>query len=505
MCSDLSLFTLQCIDYSGHRKSHSSPASSTHSKASSQFSAASALTFASDTTEFSPYFLSDWERITYYLGISPNHPELLYRSDLLENPFPTPKGRNPYTPTKTVYGVFNTPLNTVWDTVAPQIRDIVKSWKIRYSAIKAARFVTHGEDGTDTLGPIVIWIATYPTTTTAETAHDASPEILALLKGNGVEGAVVEWYEGVVEKLSGPPLLRVTNNTNPTYHVRRFLTAALGMPIATLVAIAEREYNVEGSVTMFFHENRDKHGAPSANVFGVSNCHVLRGDTTVEYEFKGAGAPPQQIRIAGLHRFQSGLDDIKACVGGYGIDADLLTREIVDLEARPKSEDPEEVAEDEAAVKAKQEKLAKVKKDIDILETFYKDIISQWGDSTSRNIGHVDWAPEISVDVQGHKYTKDIGTFKVDAARFKAHFKGNVVDLGEFYLIFLITLFNKNIFQDLSSPPNSLPICSTLKVAVGRPSNSPQIGSSGSMAVSRASSWLLLIALTEMVSRAFLL
>ena len=31
----------------------------------------------------------------------------------------------------------------------------------------------------------------------------------------------------------------------------------------------------------------------------------------------------------------------KACVGGYGTDADVLTREIVELEAKPKSEGPE--------------------------------------------------------------------------------------------------------------------------------------------------------------------
>lgn len=93
----------------------------------------------------------------------------------------------------------------------------MKNRKIRYSAIQTARFVTHGEDR-DSLGPVVIWIATYPTTTTAKNAHDASPTILALLEANGVEGAVVEWYEGAVEKLSGPPLLRVTTNTNPTYY-----------------------------------------------------------------------------------------------------------------------------------------------------------------------------------------------------------------------------------------------------------------------------------------------
>ena len=233
-----------------------------------------------------------------------------------------------------------------------------------------------------------------------------------------------------MEKLSGPHLLRVTDDTNPTHYVRRFLTTALGMPIAT----AEREAaDAQGSVALFFHENKDKCGAPSAKVFGVSNCYVLRKDTTVDYEFKGAGAPPQHVRLAGFRRFQRGLDEMKACIGGNGIDADILAREIVELEVKPKNEDPEEAAEDEAAVEAKRETLAKVKKDIGVLETFYDDANNRWSDIARRNIGHVDWAPKISVDVQGCSYTKDIGTFEVDAVKFKAQFKGNVVDLGAFF------------------------------------------------------------------------
>ncbi|KAM5534635.1 hypothetical protein V8D89_011647 [Ganoderma adspersum] len=405
-------WSLNSFHYSGHSnlKPLSSPTSPTLSETSSCLPA---LTIASDATA----------RTTYYNGISPDPPELLYRSDLLENPFPVPKGRHPHPPTKTVHGVFNTPLNAVWDTVAPQIRDVLKARKIRYSAITTARFVTHGEDGNNTLGPVVIWIATHPATTTAKDAHDASPEILALLRANGVEGMVVEWYEGAVERLSGPQLLRVTEDTNPTHHVRRFLTATLGMPIVT----AEREFvdtQAQGSVTLFFHENKDRGGAPSTKVLGVSNCHVLRKNTTVEYEFKGPGAPPQYIRLAGFHRFQRSLDEITACVGGYGIEADLLAREIVKLEAKPKSEDPEEAAENE------ERKLAKVMKDIGVLEAFYEDTKNQWVNIRRRTIGHVEWAPEISVDAHDRKYTKDIGTFKVDAAKFKAQFKGNVVDLG---------------------------------------------------------------------------
>lgn len=394
----------------------------------------STLGDASNATAVAPYHISDWERTTYYHGISDDPPELLYRSDLLTNPLPKPVGRMKNLPTKTVHGVYNTPLNAVWDTVGPQIRDLVKERKIRYSAIHPARFSTDGEDG-DSLGPIVIWIATHPTTTTAEQAHDASLAILALLESNGVKDIVVEWYEGVVEKLSGPPLLRVAADSDPTKYVRRFLTAKPGMPIST--AVREDE-DAQGSVALFFHEKKDKCGRPSAKVFGVSNCHVLRKNTNVGYEFKGTGAPPQLVRIAGFRRFQRGLDEVNACIDAHKFEAETLARAVAELEAKPmtRSEDLDEAAAVTADAEAKQIELFKSKGVIDAHEKFYNELKSQWCDIKSRNIGHVDWAPKISVDVVGLRYTKDIGTFEVDPARFKPHFKGNVVDLGTFCPIF---------------------------------------------------------------------
>ena len=95
----------------------------------------------------SQYNPSEWEKRTYYHGVSVDPPKLIYRSDYHENPFPLPEGRIQRIPTETAHGVFNTPLNPVWHTVAPKIRDTLKDKKIRYSAIHAARFVTHGEDG----------------------------------------------------------------------------------------------------------------------------------------------------------------------------------------------------------------------------------------------------------------------------------------------------------------------------------------------------------------------
>ena len=115
----------------------------------------------------------------------------------------------------------------------------------------------------------------------------------------------------------------------------------------------------------------------------------------------------------------------------------MLARDIIALEEKLTTEE-EEAAEEEAeeaeeaqeALDAKRAWLAKAEKDIDALEVFYKEVCDQLADIARRNIGHVDWAPEISVDVGGRRCTKDIGTFEVDAERFRAQFKGNVVDLG---------------------------------------------------------------------------
>lgn len=115
-----------------------------------------------------------------------------------------------------------------------------------------------------------------------------------------------------------------------------------------------------------------------------------------------------------------------------------MASEISQLEEKPANEDPEEAAEDMKAIEVKREKLNKAEKAIIGLEAFSETLNNKWGDITHRNIGHVHWAPAISVDVNDRSYTKDIATFEVDPVKFKAQFKGNVVDLGAFFLIFLI-------------------------------------------------------------------
>ncbi|KAF8550117.1 hypothetical protein OG21DRAFT_1551938 [Imleria badia] len=241
-----------------------------------------------------------------------------------------------------------------------------------------------------------------------------------------VDDAVVEWREAVPQRLAGPPLMRHVGSNNATHHVRRFLTALLGIPLATE---GMEEEDAQGTLTLWFHENKDKDGNLSDKIYGVSNCHVLRKNTTVEYEHRG-GARKDHVRVCGMRRFQRGLDEIRKAITDHGILADLYTREIVKLEAKERKD-----AEDAREIRANRRDLEVVSEAIADLEALCDEVIKYWSDmKLRRNIGQVQYAAPITVDVEGGTlYTSDWAAFLAAEAKVKDEFEGNVVDLGSKY------------------------------------------------------------------------
>ncbi|CUA71177.1 hypothetical protein RSOLAG22IIIB_09403 [Rhizoctonia solani] len=429
------------------------PHSRTSSNNSTNTSGFSTLSLSPSTL---PPLISDFERVHYYHGISLDPPELYYRSDLQSNPFPLPLpgARWFQLPIKTAQGVFETPLNKVWNIVAPRIIDLFDARDIKYSVLMPARFSSADKNGDSTLGPIVIWVATHPGTINLELARDASSDILQILKGYQVEGAVVEWIEGSVEKLAGTPLMYITHHTNPTHSVRRPFTAALGMPIA---AKEREEEDMSGTVSFYFHE-----GGDSNKVFGVTNKHVLHRDTAVDYLFRGAGTPRQLVRLCGHHRFQRALADIRRLATKNLSEAVDSTEEIVRLQNEPRSTNPERVKNQNCALDAMRDQLEKMNKKNKRLYAFSHEVHTHWTEITRRTIGHVHWAPSISiVGDSNHAYTRDIGTFELEAAKFREHFKGNIVDLGDKYARYDL---NKKFFVSKTTNAVEIPSNRVLRI-----------------------------------------
>lgn len=372
------------------------------------------------TSEHAP---DDFERVAYYNGITGDdkQPHLLYRSDYRTTPFLKPTGRFAHLSVKTLRGVHDTALNPVWDAVGPEICALLLKRGIDWSSINPARFFTRGEPGS--LGPVVVWIAVRPGSTSPDTAHVVSKDILAFLCAHGVEDAVVEWREAVLQRLAGPPLLRPTSSFNATHHVRRFLTPLLGVPLG-----ADQR---EGTLTLWFHESED----PGSKVFGVSSRHVLRGESDTLYESDEA-AESNAVRVCSIRQFQRGLADIVSSITGAAIRADVDARELDRLVVKEDQDD-----ETEDAIETTRNSLAAEKKNVKALEAFHAAVLRDWTDETrQRTIGHVTYAPPITVDDEGdERFTSDWAVFEADSEKIRHAFEGNVVDLGSKYDLWKLT------------------------------------------------------------------
>ena len=227
---------------------------------------------------------------------------------------------------------------------------------------------------------------------------------------------MVEWREAVLQRLAGPPScpllaaqLRFYSQCSPLPHPssrRSTRRPRLG------------QERLQGTLTLWFHENVGKDGKRSNKVFGVTNCHVLRKDTTVDYEHRG-GAAMSYVRVCRNRRFDQGLDEITDEIANRAMAADLLAREIADLRAK------EQTTDTVRAIEIKQWSLDRETEAINNLSAFHADTVLNWSQKNLyRNIGYTQFAPAITVDVEGGtRFTSDWGSSLSLRERSRTHSK----------------------------------------------------------------------------------
>ncbi|KAF8311422.1 uncharacterized protein EI90DRAFT_3148020 [Cantharellus anzutake] len=388
------------------------------------------LSHFSETTAVEPDLVSLFERIHFYTGISDDPPPLLHRSDLLQRPFVIPRDRFSAIPEKTAHGVVHPVLkNKFWkETVAPEIIALLKdkTRSVHVSTMLPVRFSTPDENGKDVLDKhIVLWISVHPNTTKETSCRDANAPVLAILAKHGIQDAAVHWIEGAVESLAGPPpMMRVVRDTDPTHWIRRALTAVLGVPLAA-EELADKD--VQGSLGVYFHEGKDRHGNKSTR------------DTTADYE--------SYTRNCGRRRFEQVVNETRAPIATKLGDAKLFAEQLAALSAKPASDEEEAAAEDKLDLERKEEDLKRAKVDVDILVDFLKLLNSN---VYQRIVGWLDWAPQIANDLDNRRYTRDIGVIALED-KFLKGFKGNYVYLaGKFTRDEIVSFF----YPNATNPPS---------------------------------------------------
>ena len=381
--------------------------------------------------------VSPFEATHFFTGISYDPPALFQRSDLTTRPFVIlTTGRFSVIPEKKVHGLVHDILNNkLWkETVAPEIIQLLKdeSRGIHISTMVPVRFSTSDRDGKDVLDDhAVLWISVYPGTTKETACRDANADILAILAKHGIQDAAVYWIEGKVQPLVGPPpMMPVVHRTNPTHWIRRALTVLLGIPLA---ADELADQDAQGTLGLYFHEGRDRHGNKSKRVMAVTNKHVVSKDTTTDYQYSGLpGAPKQLIRNCGRHRFREIVDETNAMLTTKLDDVTVLSKQITELVAKLGSPDYDEkgAVDDYKAKERMEADLKRAEEDVKTLEDFLELLNSTWSDESQRIAGYLDWAPKIANDLDDRYYTRDIGVIVLDEDKFAPGFKGNQVYLG---------------------------------------------------------------------------
>ena len=137
------------------------------------------------------------------------------------------------------------------------------------------------------------------------------------------------------------------------------------------------------------------------------------------------------VRICGGRRFDRGLDEITDEIANRAMAADVLTREIATLQLKSADDNAEKIRE-------KQWDLGRETKAVNDLLAFHLNVTTNWSHiGLHHNIGYTQFAPAITVDEGGSRFTSDWGVFVAAEGKVKDAFEGNVVFLGAFQLFFV--------------------------------------------------------------------
>ena len=131
----------------------------------------------------------------------------------------------------------------------------------------------------------------------------------------------------------------------------------------------------------------------------------------------------------GTKAFTNFLISIQGHIGILNNTVGVLGKRVTALTARSEGGGPN--AEQAAGELVEtQRELNKTRTAIEELKKFFVKMKKQWTKPKDRVIGHVVWAPPISVSTAPHSYTKDVCVVKLDEKKFSQNFRRNVLDLG---------------------------------------------------------------------------
>ncbi|KAF8837533.1 hypothetical protein BDN67DRAFT_185210 [Paxillus ammoniavirescens] len=347
-----------------------------------------------------------------YCGF-PSNPVSIYHTGI---PWPRPTGPEAQRVPKEARPIFIHPIAPVWHKLGRQVYEYFDSVGLRWTSIDPVRFAEVGKEA----GPLFLWVGVMPRTLSRGDAEVVAVRCKQILAESRITGVEIAFRESVFTRSAGPQLLNHVPSIDPTADVRSPFTSALGLQIAP------KAYpHFEGTGGLYFREGGERN-----RVLLLTARHAVLppGEYRNElYARKTNSTPRREVILLGSKAYQNVLESIMGKIGHEAIMVDYYRDEVEGLGEAIEGEDP-------AVADAREEfkgKLAGAEKSIGTLNEFHSKITKFWSAESQRILGHILYAPPISVGTGDKCFTEDWAFVELydEKIDWKA-FKGNVIHLG---------------------------------------------------------------------------
>ncbi|CAE6424768.1 unnamed protein product [Rhizoctonia solani] len=367
------------------------------------------------------HVISDIEQNVYYHGIrgSVRGPKLIYRSgnDVFVPPS-GPHGACRVVKLLPVYKHDKLGKDNLWLNILREVVGLLEKREIRFTSIDLARFTWKGlgpDDETVTTPP-TIWVGVLADSLRSDVAYNSSSDILDLLKKHDISDIEVAYRESYSRLLVGPELFAPVNDFHHLKDVITPLTTALGMPIAGL-----KTPDMEGTMGFFFRQD--------GKLYGVTARHVLFPAEDGNDEYSYIAGPKKEVVVLGTQAFKDLIVATERKIRDLINTVTVLGKQIKAY-SKTVANGGAGAVQAKAKLALKEADLKQKKESIEELKGFCVTVKKEWRDLNDRIIGHVVWAPALSVSALADGYMRDVCVIELDAEKFGNGFKGNVINLG---------------------------------------------------------------------------
>ncbi|KAH9948859.1 hypothetical protein B0H21DRAFT_882225 [Amylocystis lapponica] len=307
-------------------------------------------------------------------------------------------------------------ISSVWHELGEKIYKFFDSINLKWTSIDPVRFAEAEKEP----GPLFLWVGVLPGTLSADHAKHPAVRCKELLLEYGITDVEIAFRESIYTRHAGPQLLDHVSSVNPTVDVRVPFTPALGLQIAP-----KNFPYFEGTGCLYLCE-----GGESDRVFLLTARHVVLPPSKYPnelYHRQENNMPRSEVIHLGSKAFQNALEAIMDKIGHWDSMVDGYEEELTGLGEHAEGEDPKAITERrEITGKLEEARMAKGR-----VIDFYRPIASFWTAESQRILGHVVYAPPVSVGTGDSKFTEDCALVELNRAKFNWDaFRGNVIHLG---------------------------------------------------------------------------